>query len=164
MAPNPQEFIDGINPKKIYYFQSTHLKNSTEPHYFVCVGFDSENVMILSLFTTQMEKKINFIETRGLEYSTLVFVKPTSENGLKEECCVNCNDVYLHSKSEFLALFHENGIKCKGELEDVYYAQIYNGINDSTLIEEETKIKIIHVDEPIPISDSAPVNAPSSGN
>lgn len=142
MSANQQEFIDNINHKKIYYFVSSHIKNSSEPHYFCVVGFDSESVMILSCFTTQIEKKIAFIESRNLDYSTLVFVEPTSVNGLKLKCCVNCNDVYLHSKEDFEHLFKQNEIIEKGELEDVYYAQIFRGLNNSILIEEETKLKI----------------------
>ncbi len=147
MPISVQDFIDNINHKKVYYFKSEHIKNSTEPHYFCVVGFDTENVMILTCFTSQIQKKIDFVKSRGLSHSTLVMVDPTTSNGLKKECCINCNDVYLHSKDEFKNMFINSEISEKGELEELYYAQVFIGLNDSIMIEEETKLKLKDIDD-----------------
>lgn len=141
------DFIEQINHKKVYYFSSSQILNSQEPHYFVCVGFDDDNFVILNCFTTKIERKKEYIETRGLDTSTLVFAKPSKENGLTQECVVNCNDLYFHSKEEFKALYKANKITCKGELEEVYYEQIFLGIQNSDLIEEELKLKIKGIDD-----------------
>lgn len=141
-----QEFLDGVGHKKIYYFVSHHIRHSPEPHYFVCLGVDNGGVILMNCFTTQMNKKIEYVESRGLDTSTLVFVNPTTENGLTKDCGINCNDVYMHSKDEFEALFNSGDIRLKGELEDRYYAQVYQGVKNSDMVEEELKKKIKDID------------------
>lgn len=138
-------FIDNINHKKIYYFFSNQLVNTTDPHYFVCIGFDSDNVIILSCFTSQIEKQKEYIVSRDLDFSTLVHIDPTTENGLTQSCVVNCNNkLFLHTKEEFKNLYELGKISFKGELEDIYYSQIFTGIQNSDLIEEETKLKVLN--------------------
>lgn len=87
-----------------------------------------------------------YVQSRDLDYSTLVFVDPTTENGLTQKCCVNCNDIYLHTKEEFKSMYESGILKLKGELEDNYYAQVCIGIKNSDLVDEEKKVKIIEID------------------
>lgn len=141
-----EQFIGNISHKKVYFFYSPQLKETKDKHYFVCMGFDSENVLILSCFTSQMDKNIKYIEERGLNFSTLVMVKPTEENGLKKDCCVNCNNVFFHSIEEFKNMYEEEQLSFVGELEDNYYLQICIGLNSSDLIETEVKSKIIKIE------------------
>jgi len=140
-------FVSSIEHRKVYYFKSCHIKNSSEPHYFVCVGFESENVMMLCCFTSQIQKRIDFIESRRLSYTTLVIIDPNKTAVLPKECCVNCNDYYIHTKEEFAEMYAKGEIEYKGDLEDDYYHQICLGIEASELIEEDQKLKVIRLDE-----------------
>lgn len=78
------------------------------------------------------------IEIQGLPSSTIVHV-PKSESYLTQDTFINCNEVFVVSKTELKKEYECGNINFKGEMKDVYYSQILNGVHESILVDEEIK-------------------------
>ncbi len=133
----PEMFITNIQPGNIYYFSSEQLNGNTEPHYFITLKNTEDELIFFSCCTTQMDRRLRFIQKTGSPMSTLVGIEPSNENGLRRESYVDCNNVIQHTHDDISKLFVDGEIEFKGELEDDYLQLIYAGINDSILLEAE---------------------------
>lgn len=131
-------FIDGILPKKIYYFVSDKI-SSDAPHYFICLSKADGGMVLLSCCTTQFEKRKKFIEDRDFPHTTLVWIKPDEKNELKEDTYVDCNSCFSYTIEELGSLYESEKLHYKGELSDSHFEQILIGLRDSPLIDEVTK-------------------------
>ena len=131
-------FINGIDEKKVYYFSSTQLDTSI-PLYFICIIKAENDKLILVCCTSDREgKRKKLAEKRGW-YSTLVYVVPNADNGLTKDTFVDCNNVFTYSIDDFANMYNDNLLEFKGEISDIPYEQIMNGMLDSPLIEEDIK-------------------------
>jgi len=133
-------FKTSISPRKVFYFRSEQL-NTSIPHYFICVAKSENDMLILVCCTSQFEKRRQFIESRGFPHSTLVWVPPTSENGLSVDSYVDCNSYFDYTVDEFIGLYESGILELKGEISEDHMAQILIGISDSPLIEDNIKEK-----------------------
>lgn len=131
-------FLTSIEIGKIYYFEYSRL-SSDKPHYFILIALKSEEIFIFSVCTTQFDKRIEFIEKRNIPKSTLVYIKSNDENGLNKESLVDCNNCHLISKDEIKEKYENGKIKFKGNISEGKLLEIYTGLLDSPLIEEEIK-------------------------
>jgi hypothetical protein len=138
-------FLSNIKPRQIYYFVSDKLVGTIDPHYFICLAVDNE-LILLSCCTSQFEKRKKFIENRELPFSTLVWLKPTPDNGFKKDTYVDCNGYFDYSASEIERLYDEDKISYIGELSESDFYQILIGLRESPLIEEAVKKKLPVVD------------------
>lgn len=135
----PSELFNSyIQPKSIYYF-STDKLNTPESHYFICITKNSVEMIILVCCTSQFKKRANFIESRNLPQTTLVWIEPDSKNGLKMDSYVDCNGIFDFSTNELKSKFDNETLKYIGEISDDVYQQILIGLHDSTLITEAQK-------------------------
>ncbi|NUO00611.1 MAG: hypothetical protein HUU01_08345 [Saprospiraceae bacterium] len=133
-----QIFLDGIQPKKVYYFGSTKL-NTGVPHYFICVSRLDGGMLILVCCTSQFEKRKNYIEKANLPFSTLVWINPDTENGLEIDSYVDCNSYFDYSIEEFKNFYENDKLEFKGEISDTHFEQILIGLKASPIVEENIK-------------------------
>ncbi len=134
-----QTFGSSIDKGKIYYFKSDKLVNTTQPHYFIVIATPSDDLFILTCCTSQFEKRARFIKINSIPMSTLVWIKPTEENGLKKDTYVDCNSYLQFSKSELIKMYETNQIEFVGYIIDSKLEEIRQGIKDSPLIITEMK-------------------------
>lgn len=139
-------FLSNISQRKVYYFKSNRL-NTDIPHYFVCLTVGIDGIVLLVCCTSQFEKRRKFIETRNLPYSTLVWIKPDKENGLKMDSYVDCNGYFDYSLEELGQLYEADELEYKGELSEAVFDQILTGLRESPLIEESVKDKLPNTNE-----------------
>jgi len=126
-------FLQGIDKKKVYYFSSAKL-NTSVPHYFICVLKGSSNTVILVCCTSDREdKRKKRIEKLGL-HTTLIWIKPDSSNGLTKDTFVDCNSFFEYSIDDFKAMYEKDVLEYKGEISEMHYEQIINGLLDSPTI------------------------------
>lgn len=131
-------FLEGIEEKKVYYFSSSKL-NSTAPHYFVCVLKGGNDIIILVCCTSDKDdKRKKRIELLGL-YSTLVWIKPDSANGLTKDTYVDCNSYFEYTIDDFISMYEQDLLVYKGEISNTHYEQIIIGLIDSPTIPIEIK-------------------------
>ena len=132
-------FLQGIEEKKVYYFSSTRL-NTPEPHYYICIKRTDNDILILSCCTSQFDTLRQYVETKSLPFSTLVWVSSKDDsNPFSKETYVNCNEYHPYTLDEFKQMYDSDAIDFSGEISDCHYEQIIVGIHDSPLIEPEIK-------------------------
>jgi hypothetical protein len=132
-------FLKSIEEKKVYFF-STEKINTPAPHFFICVRRTNNDLLIFTCCTSQFEKRRRFIESRGLPFETLVYIKPKDDgNPFDRDTYVDCNDCEIFTLEELAEKYKTGGVEFSGEISDVYYEQILIGLHASPLIDEETK-------------------------
>lgn len=132
-------FKASIRPGNIYLLRKHKLKNSSEPHLFITVALNDEEVALFSCCTTQFEKRKRHIELAGLPTSTLVTIKPDSSNKLNKTTHIDCNGVIPYTIEELHTLSEEGNMNYIGLLKDGKLEEIKAGINDSPNVEGEYK-------------------------
>lgn len=148
-----QLFANGITEKGIYLFSSIHL-NTTIPHYFICIVRTDGDLLYMTCCTSKFDTVSRFVETRGLPFETLVFIKPNNndtENPFSKDTYVNCNNVFSYTVDELTEMYINGGISYEGKISDVHYEQLLIGINESPLVDEEIKE---FIPDALPDSDS----------
>lgn len=129
-------FYSSLTKKKVYFFSSSSTIGIGN-HRHVCVTKTDNDTFFVC--TTSQEKTMNrLIEIQGLPSSTIVHV-PKSESYLTQDTFINCNEVFVVSKAELKREYECGNINLKGEMKDVYYSQILNGVHESILVDEEIK-------------------------
>ena len=77
----------------------------------------------------------------GYELTSLVYLKPTVNNGFKEDTWVDCNKYFEFTVEEFENITTSGKMEFKGEVSDTDYEQILIGLHSSREIETEVKEK-----------------------
>ncbi|MGY3088211.1 hypothetical protein ACVWYF_001244 [Hymenobacter sp. UYAg731] len=134
-------FLSGLVPGRIYYFVNPYI-SSDEPHYHICLKEIDGGVLLMSCCTSQFEKRSRYIKLSGLPTETLIWIKPDTDNNLKKDTYVDCNEYFKFTKSYLLDKYNDGHIKPTGELKLDHYEQIILGMIDSPRIEEEIKDSI----------------------
>lgn len=140
MISLPKEFFEkGIKTGNIYLLKKHKLKNTTEPHLFIAVGRNDEEVALFTCCTTQFEKRKRHIELAGLPLSTLVTIKPDDSNKLDKPTHIDCNGVIPYTIDELYELSEDGDMSFIGFLKEGKLEEIKTGINDSPNVEVEYK-------------------------
>ena len=134
-----QAFGSSIDKGKIYYFKSNKLVSTTQPHYFIVIANPTDNLILFVCCTSQFDKRARFIELNDIPLSTLVWLKPNGENGLKKDIYVDCNSYFKYSKAELIQMYDQNQIEFIGYIPDSKLEEIKQGVIDSPLIVNEIK-------------------------
>ncbi|MBS3771475.1 MAG: hypothetical protein KGY69_14595 [Bacteroidales bacterium] len=116
----------------IYYLEAQELIRTYEPHYFIVIYIDDEDIYLLK-GTSRKES----IETRierfyGNDFSGVVCLEPIdSEYELTKTTYVNCHDP-ISIRKRFLIEKRENSVlQYKGKINRDYWLQIKYGITNS---------------------------------
>jgi len=54
-----QTFGSSLGKGKIYYFKSSKLVSTTQPHYFIVIANPSDDLIIFTCCTSQFDKRKN---------------------------------------------------------------------------------------------------------
>lgn len=130
-------FIQSINEKKVYYFSSSKI-NTQIPHYFICILINNKILTLVCCTSDRDDKRKKRIEKLGL-HSTLVWIKPDTNNGLVKDSFVDCNSFFEYSIEDFKLMYENNLLEYKGEITDTHYLQIVQGLIDSPTIPMDVK-------------------------
>jgi hypothetical protein len=123
----------------VYYYVSDEIQ-SDEPHYHIVIHKTKSEIVILGLTTTQIDKRISFLEKNQLPESTLIFIEPDENNGLKKTSLVDCNSsIFQETKNSLKNIRQEKDIKVKGMIKNSQIEQLRQGIIDSPMIPQEFK-------------------------
>ena len=133
-------FGDTIEPRKIYKFSSNKI-NTPILHYFICIVRDDGDFLVMTCCTSQFEKRKKFIEARpDIPNSTLVWIDaPNDDNHLTKETYIDCNNYIEYSVAELQQKYNQEEITFEGEISEVHFLQIIQGLLDSPEIEDEIK-------------------------
>ena len=99
---------------------------------------DTSTVVLVCCTSDKEDKRRKRIEKLNL-HSTLVWIKPDTENGLTKDTYVDCNTYFEYTIEEFTTLYENNLLEYKGIISETHYGQIILGLLDSPTIAIETK-------------------------
>ena len=137
--PNEVFFQHTLAIGTVYYYSSEKI-NTDEPHYHIVIHKTKSEIVVLGLTTTRIDKRIRFFNKNQFPESTLVFIEPDENNGLKETSLVDCNsNIFQETKNSLKYIRKEKGIQVKGRIKSSQIEQLRQGIIDSPMIPEETK-------------------------
>lgn len=126
----PPEFVinSTLSVGAVYKFSAPELINTTIPHYFIVVGIDcNDNYLVLC--TTQLDKKLNYFQKKGLDPKTLAYLLPSNENGLTDDTYVNCNDYHYISKESLINKVRSSMLSVSGKITKPEYDDICTAID-----------------------------------
>jgi hypothetical protein len=139
----PALFNLTIRAKKIFCFSSEERIKTAVPHYFVCLERTADEVLLMVVCTSKIEKQIKFIENLGFPYETLVFIKGNDIDDktlLDKETCINCNTVFSVPISELEVKYYSGEtMQDKGLITDGLYNELLIGVQKSRRIERDIK-------------------------
>lgn len=126
----------------IYKYSKTFPQGSgygIPNHYHLCVKIDG-TIALLSCGTTQHGNVASRTEYFGWKYVDIE-VSPT--NGFTDKTHIPCDSVFEISQAEFDRLYQGGLITKTGELSEVEYQLVLDGIRQSKRMAKATKIRIL---------------------
>lgn len=118
----------------VYKFSAPEVLGTSVPHYFIVVAVISANNYAL-VCTTQLDKKIKYVQERNIPEDTICYLEPTKENGLTENTYINCNDYVELPSSLLTKKISEGKLSISGTLSKEEYEKIVNSIDQSPLFD-----------------------------
>lgn len=132
-------FLCSISLQKVYYFACNRI-DSPEPHYWICLQRTPDDVLVLSCCTSQVDTVERYIKYLKFLPETFVYISPKdSSNPFRKDTFVNCNNCQLFTVEEFRILYDSDRIDFSGEISEIYFQQILDGVLSSPLVDGETK-------------------------
>ncbi|MBN2764903.1 MAG: hypothetical protein JXR27_00915 [Paludibacteraceae bacterium] len=111
----------------VFKLSAPELIDTTIPHYFIVVAIDgSDNYLVLC--TTQLDKKINYLNKSNTDLNTIAYLEPSDDNGLTDKTYINCNDYHFISKENLIDKLHSGSLSFKGKVSSDEYDQIVTSI------------------------------------
>lgn len=112
----------------IYKFEAPELISTSIPHYFIVIAIENES-NYLSVCTTQLGNKIDYLNRMKYNLDTLAYIKPNINNGLEQDSYINCNDYHTMSKDELIGKVQTRNFHPVGRLSLEEYNIILNSIS-----------------------------------
>jgi hypothetical protein len=116
----------------IYYLEAQELITTDEPHYFVVIYMDEEDIYLLK-GTSRKESIERHIERFfGNDFTGVVCIEPfEDENQLTRNTYVNCHDPLPIEKSYLIEKRQNSVLQYKGRINRNHWLQIKEGITNS---------------------------------
>lgn len=128
-----------FSPGNIYYFSSDQINTDSE-HSFVCVYTQANEFIVFTCCTSQEGTVTDYIETKGIDSRTVVYIKPDKEeNGLTKDTFINCNDCFVYTVDKFTNMYKAGAIQYRGIVTTVQLSQLHEGIRLSKRVEKPIK-------------------------
>ena len=132
----PPAFIlnSSLEVGRIYYISAPELIDIHESHYFVVIAILEDQTYLL-VSTTQLNKRISFLQRRNIPEDTLCYIAPSEENMLTKDSYLDCNK-YFEVKNEFLMeKIEKRLLETKGVISDEDFEKIRRSIEQSPLFD-----------------------------
>ncbi|MBB1644952.1 hypothetical protein [Sphingobacterium sp. UME9] len=119
---------------RIYKFSAPELIEIEEPHFYIVIAIVGDNNYAL-ISTTQLNKRIQYVESRGISKETICYIEPNDGNELTKDSYLDCNsyfelpNYYLESKVK------EGVLEIKGIISDDDFEKIKYSISRSPLFD-----------------------------
>ena len=130
-----EDFVKELKRWQIYLFNGKI--NTKYPHYKVVLNSNvsSETYLIfLSIATSQVKKRKEFIKQRWLNPKTLVIIKPDKVACLSMETCFDCNSIVWYNIHELYWFKLEWKLMYKWDMPDNIMEKIIEWVKISELI------------------------------
>lgn len=143
----PELFSLTIKEREIFLFETTKI-NSPDPHFFICIKKNENDILLFTCCTTKGNKREEYITKKGYPLSTLVHINHNnSDNPFTAPTFVDCNKCIPFTIEEFEKMCNERKATYKGEISSEYYEQILIGLLASPEIDNEIKQQLPNPNE-----------------
>lgn len=132
MASFDKRVVATLKVGAIYKMKAPELINTDKSHYFIVTAINEDDNYII-VTTTQLDKKIEYFRKRELDFETLAYLSPTSENGFTVDTYVNCNDYFIINTAVLFRKESEGELFYSGRLCREEYERIASAINASRI-------------------------------
>lgn len=103
----------------------------------------TDEILILTTITKQIDKKREFIKRTGEDPSTLVLISPSDFPNLSQDSVVNCNNIYQITLTELIDKVKNGGKIFSYKLPKTIVSALVSGVLVSKQIPEEVKQRLI---------------------
>ena len=99
----------------VYYYRSDTLTGSAEPHFYVVLSCNDEELILLVCATSNIERRKRIREANDWPSETLVIVSPKEAPFLDQESAFDCNFVQNESIRSLARIHSRKPIVIKGQ-------------------------------------------------
>lgn len=123
-----QSIQDSLTSQKLYLFKNTSYADDAPAHYHLAIKTNDDKYLLLTMITSQVEKKKQYYSDTPDLLSSLVEINATDINQISSRLnlnsCIDCNRPILKTNEELLANIVTDSF------------QYIDAVIDSTLIDE----------------------------
>lgn len=102
-----QSIQDSLTSQKLYLFKNTSYSDDAPAHYHLAIKTNDDKYLLLTMITSQVEKKKRYYADSPTLLSSLVEINATEinkmSNRLNLNSCIDCNRPILKTNEELLA-------------------------------------------------------------
>jgi hypothetical protein len=139
MLLNFEQFAKEIVPGKVLYFSCEDL-GTFEPHFFVCIVRQPDDIYILSCATSKLETMRRLVERKRFPNETIVYIPSADEtNPFSLDTYINCNEYFPFAINELWDLYTQGELTIRGNIAFESLHQIIIGFHSSPVVELELK-------------------------
>lgn len=134
--PARVRLLAGIQSGSVYYFEDDQIA-SPEPHYYIVLNKNprTEELLILVISTSQVEKRRQVAHRLGFPEETLVVVSPTEYTHFTKETAINCNNVFEKPVQSLVEKLESGRLRiCTELMSDEIVQRIIAGVLVSTQV------------------------------
>lgn len=135
-----EELLASLHRWQVYLFHGKVM--TPQPHFQVILNDDFNEtweMIYISVATSKVEERKNYIKFRNLSKETLVIVEQWEVAFFSKRCCFNCNDVKTCNIYQLYWEYLENRFTYVWELSKDILEKILNWIKESLLVSDYDK-------------------------
>ncbi len=130
--PAQVRVVAGIQTGSVFYFEEDTI-SSSEPHYFVVLNRNpqTEEILILAIASSQVEKRKNIVGKLGFPLETLVEIAPEEYPLFTKSTVIDCNRAFEKSIQSLTEKLENGKLKV---CDEIMSAEIVKKIVEGMLI------------------------------
>ncbi len=106
---------DSLTSQKLYLFKNKTYVDTAPSHYHLAIKTNNDNYILLTMLTSQVDKKKIFYEDLPSSLSSLVQISASDINKISTrlhlDSCIDCNKPILKTNEELLATISEDSFE-----------------------------------------------------
>lgn len=139
---------DSLTSQKLYLFKNKTYSNTAPAHYHLAIKTNNDNYILLTMLTSQVEKKKIFYEDSPSLLSSLIQISASNITKISPrlhlDSCIDCNRPILKTNEELLANIAENSFEyIDACIENSLIVEIIDAIKSSPQVRPNIKNTIL---------------------
>ena len=139
---------DSLTSQKLYLFKNKTYSNTAPAHYYLAIKTNNDNYILLTMLTSQVEKKKIFYEDSPSLLSSLIQISASNITKISPrlhlDSCIDCNRPILKTNEELLANIAENSFEyIDACIENSLIVEIIDAIKSSPQVRPNIKNTIL---------------------
>ena len=134
---------DSFKMSRLYLFKNKDYAHNAPKHYHISISIKDDSYILLTLITSQVEKKKRFYELSNPSLlESLIITSGNDIDILSKESCIDCNQPIFLTKEELLSKVDGNIEFIEAQIDKKLKEKILQSIKKSLMIRDEIKEQI----------------------